>query len=457
MKRKFLIICCLIMALAGCALAEVTPMPTLASGQLDLLAVDHKLYELGYRDSACTGVLNDVMVNALKNFQTANGLEATGEPDGETVILLLSGGATSQQDYISGLALEHSRKAVLANGSYGEDVAGLQQALKDLGYFSGECDGAYGRATEEAVYRFQLANGLQETGVADRSVYLRISGSQPVSWNDFLQQSCASAGETGAHVRRIQIWLKHKNHFFGACTGRYGDGTQQAVKRFQAANELETSGDVDLATCTALFSDVTGMLGDVKAVRRGETGAEVSRLHQALSSLGYPSQEQFGMQTELAVMQFQLVNGISVTGVADSVTLSRISHPNVRARGDFSAENAVIAVDDGLRLQLARQAASQLGQYAGFEDPFDFVSYVYLKCGLPLIQQEQLQVNRIEDRDQIQPGQVLFLTADGREICGIATADGAVVCQNQDGYIVMRYLDMMEVESIFGSGNGAGA
>lgn len=456
MKRRFLSIFCILLMLAS-ASAEVTPAPTLPSGELDLLAVDHKLYELGYRDSACTGEMTDVVIRALKNFQTVNGLEVTGEPDEGTVSLLMSGSGMSQADYLNRISMEYAQRELLSNGSYGDGVRELQQALKDLGYFAGECDGAYGRATEEAVYRFQMANGLKETGVADRSLYLRIYGGEPISWEDFLEESCASAGESGAHVRRIQMLLKNKNHFKGACTGRYGEGTQQAVKRFQTANDLEASGDVDMETCRLLFADMKAMRSDAEAIRRGEMGSEVAELHQALSSLGYPSSDAFNMQTELAVMQFQLVNEISITGIADATTLARIAHPSVRGMDSFDVEQHGVEIGENTLVQAARQAASVLGQAGMFESGFNFVSYVYLKCGQPLVAQEQLRVDMITDREAIEAGQIIFIEAGGEEICGIATADGAVIYADQTGYVVMRYLDMMNVESIFGCGTGADA
>ena len=95
------------------------------------------------------------------------------------------------------------------------------------------------------------------------------------------------------------------------------------------------------------------------------------------------------------------------------------------------------------------------GQFQGLlraaENSFDFVSYIYLKCGLPLIDQSQLQLAEVADRGDIRIGQALFIRADGREFCGIAASDGALVCRDENGYIVMRYLDMMDVETIYGS------
>lgn len=450
MKRGFLSICCLLLLLAT-ASAEPAGAPT------DLLAVDHKLYELGYRDSACTGEMTPAVVKALKNFQIANRLPITGEADEATVSLLLGGEAKGQEDYLRGLSDEYAAMETLSNGSYGEGVTELQKALRSYGYFSGECDGAYGRATEEAVYRFQFANGLQETGVADRALFLRIYGGEPVTWEDFLQKSCASAGESGEHVRRIQLALRYKSCFTGACTGRYGEGTQQAVKRFQAANDLESSGDVDMQTCRLLFSDVNALCTEAKAIRRGERGSEVAELRQALTKLGYACGESFDLRMELGVMQFQLVNGISVTGVADATTLARIGHPSVKGMEAFDAEQYSLRIDGDCLSQAARQAAAALGQAGSFDNDFDFVSFVYLKCGQPLVRREQLQVERIEDRSSVRSGQILFVSADGEEKCGVATADGALICAGDGGYVVMRYLDSMEIEDMFGCITEVGA
>lgn len=450
-KAAGIIRACLLAALVaalGCASAEP------ASGEIDLLAVDHRLYELGYRDSACTGDMDEVALNALHNFQRANGLDVTGEPDAATVALLMSDSALSQHDYLSSLAARRSQLAVLANGSYGDDVLRLQRALRQLEYFSGECDGAYGRATEEAVYRFQLANGLEPNGVADASVCLRIYDGDAITWSSFLRESCASVGESGDHVRRIQLWLREKNLYRGACTGRYGDGTQQAVKRFQTANGLDPSGDVDINTCTLLYSDVSARIRDVAALRRSDTGAEVETLLQRLADLGYTVGPDYGMQTELAVMQFQQANGLEVSGVADNLTQTRFNSPNVVScpEAEQSAQATLLALDENTCLQAARTASAQLGQPATLRDGFDFVRYVYLKCGCPLFTREQLQVDRVTDIASILPGQLLFVTLGDHEICGIAASDSALITADDGGYVVMRYLDMLNADAVFAAG-----
>ena len=55
----------------------------------------------------------------------------------------------------------------LKMGMSGSLVQQLQTALKEAGYFKAECNGIFGARTREAVKRFQKANALQETGIAD--------------------------------------------------------------------------------------------------------------------------------------------------------------------------------------------------------------------------------------------------------------------------------------------------
>lgn len=429
------------------ATPEVSPEPT-PEAETDMLAVDHRLYELGYRDGACNGVLDEVTVNALRNFQRANGLPVTGEPDDDTVRLLMSDEAVSQPDYLTAYALEFTSRPVLVDGSSGDEVIHLQRTLNKLGYYTGSSDGVYGAETAAAVCRFQLANGLEVTGVADGALFMRIYDGEPKTWKEFLNESCAVAGDSGPAVRTLQLWLKQKGYFNGECTGRFGDGTLQAVKRFQADNQIEVTGDADLATCGALYWNVTGYMRDSTALRRGETGADVDALCRDLAGLGYPAHGRFNMQTELALMQFQLVNKLPVTGVADDVTLVKMRSEGATRPEDYQPSGKPVPDVENLNVRIARQAAAMLGQFSELDTEFGFVQYVNLKCGVKLMNADQLTRIEVGPADAIQAGEILGVTVDGREILGISSADRALIYRADNGYIVMRYLDMMEADSI---------
>ena len=49
----------------------------------------------------------------------------------------------------------------------GDSVQALQERLTQLGYLTDPYDGMYGSTTADCVSRFQTANGLEATGIAD--------------------------------------------------------------------------------------------------------------------------------------------------------------------------------------------------------------------------------------------------------------------------------------------------
>ena len=56
----------------------------------------------------------------------------------------------------------------LTRGDKGEEVANLQERLKELGYYSGSISGKYDTETQKAMKQFEKANGLSSDGDASR-------------------------------------------------------------------------------------------------------------------------------------------------------------------------------------------------------------------------------------------------------------------------------------------------
>lgn len=59
-------------------------------------------------------------------------------------------------------------------GDRGSDIMEIQRRLKLRGYYNGSIDGNYGRATENAINRFQKDNKLQVTNVINQAVYKKL-------------------------------------------------------------------------------------------------------------------------------------------------------------------------------------------------------------------------------------------------------------------------------------------
>ncbi len=455
MKRCLSIICTFLVILAAFSAAWAEPLPqdTLLRPEemeFDMLAVDHRLYELGYRDAECNGELDEVTINALKKFQVVNGLEVTGDADRRTVELLLSEEAVSQIEYLSRQAYEYANAASLEKGAYGEQVLKLQRALQKYGYFSGKCDGAYGDATAAAVCRFQMANGLQETGIADGAVFMRLYNGEPITWDGFIKMNCAAVGDTGENVRLIQLCLQQLGRYGGECTGKYGEGTQQAVRDFQMENGLEASGDVDEATVRKLFSAVGALVSGGNVLSRGSSDERIEAICLRLNELGYGAHSAFDLQTELALMKYQYVNGMTVSGTADESLIEHINGENAAALD--SLEYAEASAGAEMLSAFSKKANAMLGQMTQLDEKWNFVEYLFLSCGYPLPDTENMHFIELDADEDAANGSVLKVMLDDQEIYGIAATDGAMIYQGDEGYVIISYLDMMEAERIYIAG-----
>ena len=64
----------------------------------------------------------------------------------------------------------------MAMGSEGGSVVSFQQALKDMGFYDGDCAGKFGKATVNATKAYQKSKGLQQTGEADAATQRALAG-----------------------------------------------------------------------------------------------------------------------------------------------------------------------------------------------------------------------------------------------------------------------------------------
>ena len=112
-----------------------------------------------------------------------------------------------------------------------------------------------------------------------------------------------------------------------SATHSYTDSVAAAVRLFQSANGLAVDGLAGQLTQTALYSLSAvryGGEGEYPTFVRGDRGyALIYTLQQRLKDLGYYTIRVdgiFGSGTQRAVRDFQAVNGLTPTGVADSTT-----------------------------------------------------------------------------------------------------------------------------------------
>lgn len=141
-------------------------------------------------------------------------------------------------------ALEkHNSEKLLAFGSgyasaHGSGaVRALQRRLAGLGYPPGRIDGRYGPLTEQAVRRFQAAQGLGVDGIDGPLTRAALASAQLA-----LRPGDGYVPGGSGPVRTLQHQLADAGFSPGPIDGRYGPLTEHAVMRFQAARHLQVDG-----------------------------------------------------------------------------------------------------------------------------------------------------------------------------------------------------------------------
>ena len=144
------------------------------------------------------------------------------------------------------------------------------------------------------------------------------------------------SGSVGPDVALIQIWL---NGIRGNCLnypvltvdGKFGSGTERAVRQFQMQSNLTSDGKVGKNTWDALYNRY--ILNHSAAqqypgipMRSGDRGATVKSAQLKLNSKGstLTADGKYGSKTVTAVRNFQSTNGLGVDGVIGQSTWARL-------------------------------------------------------------------------------------------------------------------------------------
>jgi len=461
--KKTLIWLMLAAMVTGSAHAE----PAQLTGD-EVFNLEYRLNALGYI-AEYNDVFDDDTLAALTAFQQANGLEVTGQPDEPTVALLNGTDALTRRSYLESFAQKYASVTPYEHGQSGSDVADIQRALSQFGYFNRECDGMFGDATQAAVEQFQQANGLNVTGIADGATLLRLFEGNPVTWDRYLEDLYCDAGDSGLNVYILQKKLARMGYFNGDHSGSFGDVTQRAVSDFQAGNGLEPTGIADAVTWRAIFSDGVVTIKKDHALQLGDFGETVQRVQQRLTDLGFYTREitgYFGPATETAVRLFQMAGGLEVTGEVEAATLELLNAADPCSMNDPEVQALFAGMldswDPEVFAQMAARAQSMLGsEFIETEDPlypgFAFVQYICVSAGLPVTGPEAVIAmtdHKVETGSTLPVGNVVaFQTVSGDSISillAISIDENRLIYSTADSdWVVLSYLDQMDNTNVY--------
>ncbi|AKU26453.1 peptidase P60 [Geobacillus sp. LC300] len=381
-----------------------------------------------------TGYFGPITEEAVKAFQQAVNLPATGIVDDATYAKLKSAPASND---------------TLAIGSRGAAVSDLQRRLKQLGYFRyPQITGYYGAVTADAVKQFQRANGLPATGRADRATLERLKqkeeGSSPSP------SAALTVGARGDEVRKLQQQLKQLGYFtYSDITGYYGVLTADAIRRFQRDNGLPVTGAVDNQTAARLASAVKAKTTSPAPIERerlavrlsiGALGDDVKRIQTKLKELGYFYTDitgYYGTATADAVRRFQQAAQLPATGVVDGETYERLIGQAPAAKLDV--------------IELVADAAELLGvPYVwGGETPeegFDcsgFIFYLFQQQGVPIPRTVALMWNAGASVSAPEVGDIVFFatTTNSPSHAGIYIGNGQFIHSGASTGVTTSRLD----------------
>ena len=361
---------------------QMTPM---RNGDInkDVQALQAKLVEYGYFSGAADGIYGDGTQQAVERFQMVNGLAPTGVADGMTIMRLMADVPITWQLFLSEMSC--------GAGDSGLNVYVLQKKLQRMGYFEGDCTGSFGDLTQQAVALFQADNDLDETGVADAATWELIYSGTAVARRraDVIQM-----GDIGDSVTQVQQQLKLLGYYNYEVSGVYDYVTETAVRLFQMANDLPSTGDVDDDTLNRLLGDSALRLSD-PAVQEGYAALMAGR-------------------------------GDTVQAVIGEIAMQMLGAP-------FAVQ------DDAL--------------YPGFA----LVQYACVAAGLPITTPEmliQLATQPVEVSSEVQAGNIVALqSASGDSVVmllAIGAGDGRIVYSHSGtDWVVMSYIDQMDSERVY--------
>ena len=282
------------------------------------------------------GIFGKATRKALKTFQSNNELIPDGQLNSTTAYLLGLGPIPTLPQ----------------RGQRGIAVTQLQQALINSSVsFKGGADGIFGGATAAAITAFQTSHGIKVTGVVNLTTAIALGlvpGSRPLSAQPTTTTTVApttttvapttttvaptttttvpivavfaTVGQTGENVKTLQKALLTSGVTLrGGADGKFGSATTAAIKDFQTALRIASTGIVDQLTAQLL-----GLVAGPAFPKLGDSGSSVAKMQTLLlgAAITVPggADGKFGPATQKAIVAYQRTQGFATTGIVDLLT-----------------------------------------------------------------------------------------------------------------------------------------
>jgi peptidoglycan hydrolase-like protein with peptidoglycan-binding domain len=231
------------------------------------------------------------------------------------------------------------------------------------------------KATTSSASQGVISDGSMLTIVGHEGKWyeVKVNGKTGYIRSDYVEKMDSNRvikrDSKGDDVTALQKTLKQLGLYDGDITGNAGSKTISAVKAFQKKYALTQDGVVGEATWAKLQA-VAGSTKDTEAssssLRNGDTGDTVRALQKALKAAGFLSGSVdgvFGNKTESAVKAMQKKHGLTVDGIAGSVTLNKLNSLGKSESNTASSSSVLRLGSSGSAVKKLQQALKDKGFY----------------------------------------------------------------------------------------------
>ncbi len=337
-----------------------------------VIALQTVLAELGYmEDKQIDGKFGTATEKALKTFQKRNGRTQDGVATPALQAYIYTGTPKDYNGYRQNVkTVAPVPNPTIREGGKGEAVFKLQNRLKELGYYEGELNYVFDKATIAAWKLFEGRNGLNADGEVSPEDHEALYSASAVDASVQVTPTPAPTiqpptrtlryGDTGEDVKGVQNRLTELGYYNGAISGTYSRSTEDAVKAFQKKSSLEDDGVLGAITRSALYGQYAVSANptaaptlapgatyepitkeNVVVIRSGAIGEVVLRLQTRLQELGYYTSRLDGVYLTddiEAVRAFQKASGLKVDGKAGYDTQTALYSENAIPANNGAAE-----------------------------------------------------------------------------------------------------------------------
>src|SRR5690625_836629 len=262
----------------------------------DIIQLKKDLNKLGFGGMNINDLYGSFTAQRVSQFQEYFGLKATGIAENIT------------RSKVKSVA-----NSPLQEGKRHNDTIQIKKDLNKLGFGGMNINDLYGSFTAQRVTEFQKHYGLKVNGIADDVTLAKITSSANAVFH-----------EGDRHNDVIQLKKDLDKLGFGGMNinDLYGSFTAQRVSQFQKYFGLKATGIAENVTRSKVKSVANSPL------QQGKRHNDTIQMKKDLNKIGFGGMNinnLYGNFTAQRVTEFQKHYGLKVNGIADDVTLAKIT------------------------------------------------------------------------------------------------------------------------------------